>query len=68
MQSLTECVLFHEAEHSRQKERHRKISDVHILAFMCGMRRVLESEEAQDVSPSGDDVPCQAVVIRQPVS
>ena len=28
MQWLTECLLFYEAENSRQKEQHRKMSDV----------------------------------------
>ena len=43
---MTESVLFHEVENSRQKEQHGKMSDVqNVLVFMCGMRKVLESEE-----------------------
>ena len=49
MQWLTEYFKFHEAENSRQKERHGKMSDVHadVLVFMGGMCRVLESKEEQ---------------------
>ena len=35
MQWLTECVLFHEEENSRQKEQHSKASDVQILWSLC---------------------------------
>ena len=35
MQSLTECLSFHEAENSRQKERHRKMSDVQMIWSFC---------------------------------
>ena len=43
---MTESVLFHEAENSRQKEQHGENERCpNVLVFMCGMRRVLESEE-----------------------
>ena len=35
MQWLTEYVLFHEAENSRQKERHGKMSDIQMFWSLC---------------------------------
>ena len=35
MQWLTECVKFHKAENSRQKERHGKMSDVQMFSSLC---------------------------------
>ena len=35
MQWLTEYVYFHEAENSRQKERHEKMSDVRTFWSLC---------------------------------
>ena len=35
MQWLTECLLLHEAENSRQKERHGKMSDVQTFWSLC---------------------------------
>ena len=35
MQWLTEYVLFHEAENSRQKERHGKMSDDQMCRPLC---------------------------------
>ena len=35
MQWLTEYVLFHEAENSRQKKQHGKMSDVEMFWFLC---------------------------------
>ena len=35
LQRFTECDEFHEAENSRQSERHRKTIDVQILWSLC---------------------------------
>ena len=35
MQWLTEYASFHEAENSRQKEQHGKMSDVHMFWSLC---------------------------------
>ena len=48
MQWRTEYVQFHEAENSRQKERHKQMSDVQMFWSSCAeCARVLESEEEQ---------------------